>query len=167
MSLTINQQEQVALFKHKKIEGKTNEQANLEIKRDIDFEKALKKKNNITNSLERQLLNKDEYINQLRIKIKELKDRLFKTKFRFLGSNQRDTGDYYATTKELWRILSCFEGNNKIKLDDLTKISTLNRRKIRDNAISFLIKTKLIKQSGRNPTYFEKLSTENISQTQK
>lgn len=153
--MNINKNESLVLFKHKIIaEGKDEVTANQEIMRDKIFEKGLTIKNREVKSLQYQLEKAYKRIAFLENKIKEKSNIKFKEKFKQL---QNSVDGNYASTKDCMRIISIIENEGKIGLSDLSKTCGFNKSKIRDNAVSFLIKCKIIKQSVGLTKYNQKV----------
>ena len=145
---TITRPEKTVLYMEKIEDGKSSSKANKEIKRDVEFEKFLSKSDSQIERLKKIIESKNEQIYLLKGKIRAIKSDNFKNKFKKDMENfSRDNGNY-ANTKELWRIISYLESYKKTNLDKLTKdCGFVGKKKVRDNAISFLIKINLIKQT--------------------
>lgn len=144
----ITQPEQKVLFLEKVNEGKSYSEANKEIKRDVVFEKYLAKSNSAVERLKKIIENKNKEISSLKERIRNLKSTKIKNKIK-KDMNNFSNDVNLATTKDLWRIICYLEDNGITKLDELTKscvFGTPQKRKARDNAISFLMKIKLINQ---------------------
>lgn len=147
--VSISYPEKKVLFVEKVNEGKTYLEANNEISRDVNFERFLSKNNISILRLKKTIENKNKQIELFKERIKKIKSTKIKEKMKYDMNNlSRDTGNL-ATTKDLWRIIVYLEDNGKTKLEELSRacvFSTTLKRKIRDNAISFLMKIKLINQ---------------------
>jgi hypothetical protein len=147
---TINQHEKKVLYMEKVEEGKTSQEANEEVKRDVNFERFLSKNNSTIERLKKIIDSKNEQIFLLKGRVRAIKSEKIKNKIK--EDFSRDNGAY-ANTKELWRIITYLENYGKTNLNDLTvTCGFVAKKKFRDNAIAFLIKINLIKQKmeGRN-----------------
>jgi len=154
--VSITNPEQKVLYIEKVNEGKTDELSNEEIKRDVNFERFLSKSNSTIERLKKVIDSKNNQIDSLKERIRTIKSDKIKNKIK--EDFSRDNGAY-ANTKEIWRIINYLENYGRTNLDELTKIcGFIAKKKVRDNAIAFLVKIKLIKQyTEKNSIFLERI----------
>lgn len=158
----INQNETQVLFKNKIDGGKSEREALEEIKRDKEFIGNLNINTKKLDGLNKIIEKKDNEILRLKLELKKTRSKNINA--RFVNSlkkiNSGETG-YYANTLELFRIIKYLEEFGKCNLSAIQSNLQMCANKVK-NALSFLVKINIIKQSdgigsnGHKTIYFER-----------